>query len=192
MSRKSYSICICCRWWLWQQAAFKDSQLSSMQVIPTNAKHLWKVFGSVALNFCSSADFTVWCFTGVKMKGSQHINLYCKKQKEIQSPLSLHSDVCDCTTTTIQIYPFAGFVWLFYLYLCNRCIFCFKFQLLTVLWAQPCYFTLPMKSRKRLARNVIDTCVTHSDLVHDVRDTDYQTENGSTHSHIFLAFKHWF
>ena len=67
------------------------------------------------------------------MKGSQHINLYCKKWKQIQSPLSLHGDVCDCTTTTIQIYPFAGFVWLFYLYLCNRSIFCFKFQLLTAM-----------------------------------------------------------
>ena len=49
--------------------------------------------------------------------------------------------------------------------------------------------SLPMKSRKRLAHNVIDTCVIHADLVH-VRDTDYQTKNGSTHSHIFLTFKH--
>ena len=31
--------------------------------------------------------------------------------------------------------------------------------------------SVPMKSRKRLDRDVVDTSVTHADLFHDVTDT---------------------
>ena len=32
--------------------------------------------------------------------------------------------------------------------------------------------SLPVKSRKRLAHTVTDTCATYSGIVHDVKDTD--------------------
>ena len=38
---------------------------------------------------------------------------------------------------------------------------------------QTCWFTLlPLKSRKRLARDVLDSFATHAGLVYDVTDTD--------------------
>ena len=47
----------------------------------------------------------------------------------------------------------------------------------------------PMKSRKRLARDVLDTSATRAELVHDVTDTYSHTQNGSAHSSVLAAFK---
>ena len=43
---------------------------------------------------------------------------------------------------------------------------------------------LPVKKRKRLARDVIHTSATYADLVQDVTDTDCQTQNGFQPSHV--------
>ena len=49
---------------------------------------------------------------------------------------------------------------------------------------------LSMKSRKGLASDVVDTFATHSGLVRDVTDTDFLAQNGRTHDHVFVTFKH--
>ena len=41
--------------------------------------------------------------------------------------------------------------------------------------------SLPMNSRKRLARDVADSFANHADLVYDVTDTDCRAQNGSIH-----------
>ena len=41
---------------------------------------------------------------------------------------------------------------------------------------------LPVKSRKRLAHDVTDSWVSLVSVVHDVTNTDCQTQNGSSHS----------
>ena len=41
--------------------------------------------------------------------------------------------------------------------------------------------SLPMKSGKRLSRDVFDTFATHASLVYDVIDTDSWAQNGSIH-----------
>ena len=48
---------------------------------------------------------------------------------------------------------------------------CFSFALL---WAQPYWFdcSLPVKSRKGLAHDIIDASATHAGPLHDVTDTD--------------------
>ena len=52
--------------------------------------------------------------------------------------------------------------------------------------------SLPTKERKKkLAVDVIDTSVTHFDLVRDITDTDCQTQNGSAHVRIFETFKRY-
>ena len=43
-----------------------------------------------------------------------------------------------------------------------------------------------LKSRKRLAQDVVCTSAMYEGLVHDV--TDSQTQNGSAHSHVFATF----
>ena len=48
--------------------------------------------------------------------------------------------------------------------------------------------SLPVKSRKRLAYDVIDTSATHASRVCDVTDTDCHTQNGSAHVHAFVTF----
>ena len=49
--------------------------------------------------------------------------------------------------------------------------------------------SLPMKSRERLAQDVVDPCATHDGLVHDDTNTESQTQNGSAHGLIFATFK---
>ena len=41
--------------------------------------------------------------------------------------------------------------------------------------------SLPMKSRKRLVRDVFGTSDTHAGLVYDVSDNDGGAQNGGTH-----------
>ena len=41
--------------------------------------------------------------------------------------------------------------------------------------------SLPMKNRKRLARDVFNAFAAHTGRVYDVTDADYLSENGSTH-----------
>ena len=48
--------------------------------------------------------------------------------------------------------------------------------------------TAMLKSRKRLAQDVVCTSAMYEGLVHDV--TDSQTQNGSAHSHVFATFTH--
>ena len=67
-------------------------------------------------------------------------------------------------------------------------LFCFEFQLLR---AQPYLFALLItnEEHKKGGYDVMFTSVTHAGLVHDVADTDSQTENGSAHSRVFATFK---
>ena len=44
--------------------------------------------------------------------------------------------------------------------------------------------SLPVKSIKRLALDVINTSATHIGLVHDVTDKNCPTQNGITHSSV--------
>ena len=48
---------------------------------------------------------------------------------------------------------------------------------------------LPLKNRKRLSRDLLDTCITHSVYVRDVTDTDFWAQNGGTHSRVFRDFQ---
>ena len=72
-------------------------------------------------------------------------------------------------------------------YSCNRSSFLFQ------VWAPHSkamlVCSLAMKSRKRLADEVM---YTHAGFVQDVTDTDHQTQNGSTHSHVSVTFQHKF
>ena len=72
-------------------------------------------------------------------------------------------------------------------YSCNRSSFLFQ------VWAPHSkamlVCSLAMKSRKRLADEVM---YTHAGFVQDVTDTDHQTQNGSTHSHVSVTFQHEF
>ena len=57
-----------------------------------------------------------------------------------------------------------------------------------ILWIWPqvqsCWFC------EELAYGVTDTeCATHRDLVHDNTDTDCQSPNSNSHSHVFMSFK---
>ena len=47
--------------------------------------------------------------------------------------------------------------------------------------------SLLMKSRKRLVHDVMSA--THPCCVHDVTDTDYQTQNGGSYGRVFATFK---
>ena len=49
-----------------------------------------------------------------------------------------------------------------------------------------------MKSTKWLAHDVIDTHAAHASLVHDVKDKDCRTQNGSVHGRVFATFKRRF
>ena len=68
------------------------------------------------------------------------------------------------------------------------------FMLFILLREEPCWFTqsLPMKSRERWFCDVFDTLATHAGLVHDIIDSNCWAQNGSTHGHVFTAFKHKF
>ena len=46
-----------------------------------------------------------------------------------------------------------------------------------------------MQKRKQLACKVADTCATHASHVHDAREADSQTQNGSDHGHVVAAFR---
>ena len=48
---------------------------------------------------------------------------------------------------------------------------------------------LPLKNRKRLSRDLLDTFITHSAYVRDVTDTDFCAQNGGTHSRVFRDFQ---
>ena len=52
--------------------------------------------------------------------------------------------------------------------------------------------SIALKSKKGLARDVFDTFATHTDLAHDVTDTDCWARNDSTHGRCFVDFKHQF
>ena len=47
--------------------------------------------------------------------------------------------------------------------------------------------TLPMKSRKKLARDVFNAFDTHVDLIYDVTDRDCSTQNGCTYGCLFRS-----
>ena len=49
--------------------------------------------------------------------------------------------------------------------------------------------SLPMKNRKRSVHDVLDSSASHADLVHNVTDTDCQTQYDSAHGHVFGTFK---
>ena len=49
--------------------------------------------------------------------------------------------------------------------------------------------SLPMKSRKRLARDAFNTFTAHSSLAHDVTDTECRAQTGGTHNRVFRDFK---
>ena len=59
-------------------------------------------------------------------------------------------------------------------------------------WVAMLIYSLPIKSRNRLDRDVFDTSVTHADLFHDVADTDCQKENCSPHVRVFATCKRRF
>jgi len=42
-----------------------------------------------------------------------------------------------------------------------------------------------------LARNVFETFAPHLGIVHDVTDTNYWPQHGSTHGYVFAIFKHF-
>ena len=42
---------------------------------------------------------------------------------------------------------------------------------------------------KKLVHDVINTCATHAILVHEIADTDYQAQNGSSHDRVFATIK---
>ena len=52
--------------------------------------------------------------------------------------------------------------------------------------------SLQMKSRKRLARDVLHSFASHSGLVHDVTNTYCWAQNGSTHGRVFATYKRGF
>ena len=52
--------------------------------------------------------------------------------------------------------------------------------------------SLPMKSRKTLARDASGTIATYSDLVHGVTGTYCCAQNGTTHGRVFATFKRRF
>ena len=49
--------------------------------------------------------------------------------------------------------------------------------------------SLQMNSRNSLTRDLFLIFPTHSRLVHDVMDTDFWPQNGSTHGRVFTTFK---
>ena len=62
-----------------------------------------------------------------------------------------------------------------------------------------CYFkriirgaVSPMKSTKELTHAVMDILTTHAGLVHDITDTDCQTQNGSGHGRAFASLERRF
>ena len=52
--------------------------------------------------------------------------------------------------------------------------------------------SLQMKSRKRLARDVLHSFASHSSPVHDVTNIDCWAQNGSTHGRVFETYKRGF
>ena len=50
------------------------------------------------------------------------------------------------------------------------------------------FTSLPIKSKVRLAHDVIDTCTMHAGLVHDITGRDCLTQNGRSHSHVGYLF----
>ena len=59
-----------------------------------------------------------------------------------------------------------------------------SFESFTCLDLVDSLFKLPMKGRKRLAREAFDIFATHSGLVHDVTDTDCWAQNSRTHGRV--------
>ena len=80
---------------------------------------------------------------------------------------------------SVQIFLFIHFEWLLNQYSWSRNTF------LLQVWAPwgvaLLVHCLPLKSRTRLACDVIHASATYDDLVHDVTYTECQTQNGSTH-----------
>ena len=64
----------------------------------------------------------------------------------------------------------------------RRCTFLRQIWALCVAAVLIC--SLPIKSRERLAHDVVDACGTRGSLDYDIRDTDCQTQNGGAHGHI--------
>ena len=64
----------------------------------------------------------------------------------------------------------AGVTWMFYPHLCNRSTFFFLLQNFTLFGIPLLVPSLPMKSRKSLLHDVIDTCAMHASLVHYIKD----------------------
>ena len=93
----------------------------------------------------------------------------------------------------VQTFSFAGLMWLFHLYLCNRSTF--FFQIWGLQGAAMLVHSLPMKSRQWVAHGIPNTSAIRddpaiqADLVHDITDKDCQMQNGSTHSHVFVTFE---
>ena len=62
-------------------------------------------------------------------------------------------------------------------------LFCLEFELLMI---KTCWFTLLLKNRRSLAHNVIRTSATHTRIVHNLKDRDWQTQNSSAHSRVCM------
>ena len=92
------------------------------------------------------------------------------------------------TVDDAQIFLFAGFARLFYQHLGNRLFSFFASNLTPPLDATILVRSLPMKSSNGLVRDVLDTSVTHANLVQYVTDTDCKTQNGSAHGRVFVTY----
>ena len=81
----------------------------------------------------------------------------------------------------MQIFPSAGFIWLFCWYICKRStsFFCLKFELLGAYWS---WLTFSVKSEKKLRSRCIQY---FCHIFHDITETNRWAQNSSTHSHVF-------
>ena len=86
----------------------------------------------------------------------------------------------------IPICRTAGSVRWFYPYSCNVSTF-WRFEL-ELLRLKPSRFTLfHWTAEKKWAHDITDTNSSHASLVHDVKDMDCQTQNGSAHGHVLAT-----
>ena len=72
----------------------------------------------------------------------------------------------------------------------KKSFFCYKFPVRKS--AAILFRSLQEKRRKRLSSAEFDIFASHSDLVHDVTDTDLWAHNDSIHGRVFATFKRRF
>ena len=87
----------------------------------------------------------------------------------------------------VQMFALAGFACLFYEYFCKRFVLFFASDF-SFSGSSHVVGLLLMKSRKGLAYDIMNISAAH-DLVHDIKCTECQTQNGIIHGCIFKAFK---